>query len=285
MSNPNLKDLLLWTFRRNETDVIHLYDYLSSMMQVATGGNMLNFGYWNQETTEPVAAQTNLCDMIGNMSELDTAENLLDVGSGFSEPAEIWKKRYQKLDITCLNINQNQLRFSKCLFENKKNAELVNSTAIHIPFRRSSFDRIIALESAQHFKPFDKFVSESSHALKKNGILCIAIPILAEAKGLEMFKMGILKFTWSSEHYDFDTLKKSLVLNGFEITENKHIGSSVYSPLADYYIQNRENIKSKIVQKYPNYVEKVLFKSIQKMKEVSERKIIDYVLIKAVKSN
>ncbi len=285
MVNPNLKDLLFWTFRRNETDVINLYDYLSSIMQVATSGNMLNFGYWKQDTRDPVAAQTNLCDIIGDISDLKNAKNLLDVGSGFSEPAIIWKKKYPVLDISSLNINQNQLRFAKQLLGNNKNLELVNSTATTIPFRESAFDRVIALESAQHFKPLDKFVQESSRVLDKDGILCIAIPILADSKGPEILKIGILKFTWSSEHYDFKTVERALVSNGFKITRKEIIGDMVYPPLADYYIKNRESIKSRIIQKYPAYVEKILYRSIQKMKEVSEKGIIQYVLIKSIKSH
>lgn len=253
-------------------------------MQVATSGNMLNFGYWKQDTTDPVIAQTNLCDIVGDISDLKNAKNLLDVGSGFSEPAIIWKRKYPAISISSLNINQNQLKFARQL-ENNKNLELVNSTATTIPFRESTFDRVIALESAQHFKPLGRFVSESNRILKKDGVLCIAIPILAEAKGPELLKIGILKFTWSSEHYDFKTIEEALVSNGFEIIGKETIGDMVYPPLADYYIKNREFIRSRIVQKYPTYVEKILYKSIQKMKEVSEKGIIQYVLIKSVKSH
>lgn len=244
---------------------------------------MLNFGYWEKDTRDPIAAQTNLCNIMGDLSDLKSAKNLLDIGSGFSEPASIWKKKYP-IEITSLNINQNQLRFARQLL-GRNFAELVNSTAIKLPFRDSTFDRVIALESAQHFRPLDRFIAESARVLKKDGILGIAIPILAEAKGSEILKIGILKFTWSSEHYDFETLKRSLVSNGFEITDSKTVGNMVYPPLADYYIQNRESIRSKIVQKYPNYVEKILYRSIQKMKQVSEKGVIQYAIIKSVKSH
>jgi len=38
-----------------------------------------------------------------------------------------------------------------------------------LPFSKNSADRIIALESAQHFKPFKDFISESHRILKKDG--------------------------------------------------------------------------------------------------------------------
>ena len=59
-------DLLLWTFRRNESDVVKLYDSLSPIMEVSTGGDMLNFGFWDESTPHPVDAQKRLCDMMGD---------------------------------------------------------------------------------------------------------------------------------------------------------------------------------------------------------------------------
>jgi hypothetical protein len=58
------------------------------------------------------------------------------------------------------------------------------------------------------------------------------------------------------------------------------IGSFVYDPLADYYLQNRKKLKELILQQYSAYVETILFKSLQKMKNASKEKVIDYVLLK-----
>ena len=51
--------LILWTFRRNENDVINLYNSLSKIMQLATGGDMLNFGHWDG-ASDPMAAQRSM---------------------------------------------------------------------------------------------------------------------------------------------------------------------------------------------------------------------------------
>ena len=68
--------LLLWTFRRNENDVVSLYNTLSPMMQLITDNNMLNFGYWKDENITPDQAQNTLCDLVGRTAELDTASTL-----------------------------------------------------------------------------------------------------------------------------------------------------------------------------------------------------------------
>jgi len=77
----NPLDVLLWTFRRNEIDVVNLYDTLSSIMQILTGSNMLNFGYWDENTLDPYQAQVRLCRIVGQMAELESTHNVLDVGS------------------------------------------------------------------------------------------------------------------------------------------------------------------------------------------------------------
>ena len=90
----NPLDLLLWTFRRNETDVVKLYDALSPVMEVSTGGDMLNFGFWNDSISHPVDAQKKLCTLMGDMAELDSAHIITDVGSGILGPAKIWSSIY-----------------------------------------------------------------------------------------------------------------------------------------------------------------------------------------------
>ena len=57
----NFVEMLLWTFRRNENDIVNLYDSLSPIMQLSSGGDMLNFGFWDELTKTPIDAQNNLC--------------------------------------------------------------------------------------------------------------------------------------------------------------------------------------------------------------------------------
>ena len=274
MVTINPLDVLLWTLRRNEKDVINLYDSLSPVMQVATGGSMLNFGFWTDKIKDPISAQRNLCDFFGELAELDNAQIVVDVGSGLSAPAIFWRNLYEKLNLNCVNINYKQLCFSGP----EKNIEFINSTSTKLPFADNSVDRVLALESSQHFKPLDSFISESKRILRKSGILALALPVTLSHASIR--KMGILKFTWSSEHYGADFIKKLVVEKGFTITDERLIGDQVYDPLADYYVKNRDSLKKSIKQKYPDFVEKILFKSMLKMKKSSEEKMIDYLILK-----
>ena len=276
--------MFLWIFRRNENDVVNLYNTLSPVMQLATGGNMLNFGYWEDDDLSPTMAQNRLCDITGSMAELDSAKSLLDIGSGLSSPAMKWSTLYPNVEISCVNTNYDQLHTAKNLLREKSlhyPIYGINSTSTMLPFVKNSVDRIIALESAQHFKPFKHFIFESNRIMKKNGILTIAIPVTTENTNLK--NLGILAFTWSSEHYSKDFIINT-ASEKFHIVEKIQIGSRVFEPLADYYIKNRKKLRQIITMRYPNYVENILFKSILKMKSMSREKLIDYLLIKCLKT-
>jgi cyclopropane fatty-acyl-phospholipid synthase-like methyltransferase len=272
----NPVDLLLWTFRRNENDVVKLYDALSPLMEVSTGGDMLNFGYWNNSTPHPIDAQKRLCHLIGEMAEISSAEVIADIGSGILGPAKIWSSEYPSIQISSVNVN-----FSQLSSVDSGSISKLNSTARMLPFADSSLDRVIALESAQHFKPIGDFISESNRVLKDDGILALAIPTATDDSSFS--NLGILKFTWSSEHYSEKHIVEELSQNGFEIVESNDIGKNVYPPLAEYYINNRNELRNKILTRYSKYVEKILFESMKKMQSSSEKGLIGYLILKCKK--
>ena len=109
---------------------------------------------------------------------------------------------------------------------------------------------------------------------------------ILESENLEILQsqnLGILKFTWSSEHYSEKQIYDELSKNNFEIIDSKNIGENVYPPLADYYLNNRNELRKKILTRYSKYVEKILFESMKKMKISFEKGLIDYKLLKCKK--
>lgn len=291
MKKINLLDVFFWTFRRNEKDVVNLYDSLSDLMQLATGGSMLNFGFWDETTKTPLEAQNNMCKIFGKIAKFTPNQNIVDVGSGLSSPAIQWFSDYQPAEITCVNINFKQLQNSiknvntSVELKNTQNGNFtfLNSTSTMLPFEKESVDRVVSMESAQHFKPLRNFISESYRILKKNGILAMAIPVMLEKHVLPILKLGLLSMTWSSEHYTIDFIKSLIKQEGFHDINIQKIGSNVYEQLARFYFENRSSIRANISTQYPLYVENILFKSIKKMNKVSQNKIIDYALISCQK--
>lgn len=326
LQNP--LDPILWTARRSEHDVINLYDYLSGLMRITTQDYFLNFGFWNKGVDSPREAQRELCSLIADVSILHSARTVLDVGSGFSAPAVYWKSLFNSLNVVCVDVNLRQLKFGFFLQgsvkENKithrppndiaKAAEpsleleqphlqeteklsFVNATSTILPFADNSVDRIIALESAQHFRPLNEFLAESYRVLEKKGIFVAALPLVQKPERMHgsnafsemialissFFRLGVLSFTWMSEHYQLNRIKSQIVDAGFQIKEIKFIGPFVYEPLAKYYIQNRKSLQNAILKEYPSHIERILHRSIIKMNELSKERVIDYAIIRADK--
>ena len=301
MFKINLLQFPLWFLRRNERDIVNYYNFMTPYIGRATGSNILNFGYWSEKTKDPLQAQNELCRLVGEFANLDSATKVIDVGSGFSAPAIHWKSIYSLLNIICININLLQLKTATKLVSNTRGSDtktlsnakeisFVNAAATILPFVDQCVDRVVALESAQHFKSLIRFIRESKRILKRDGLLIIAIPVITTAKSLQQFmKLGILSLTWASERYKLTNIKSMIKSAGFKIIEIQYIGSHIYEPLSDYYIQNRKIIKHIILKGDSSYfrtilydiIENIFYKSALKMKEVYQKGIIDYVLIKA----
>ena len=301
-----------------------------SSITADNNNNMLNFGYWNQNTNGPLEAQEELCKLIGKFGDFQSAERIIDVGSGFSAPAIQWKLTYNSLDIVCVDINSRQLYTAVKMTlvpinnntETRRNTttsaattailtggdviSFVNATATTLPFANSCVDRIVALESSQHFKPLLFFIRESKRILKKGGLVIIAIPIINSnsivtggIKNLiqQFTKLGILYFTWASEHYTLEKIKSILKSEEFDIQDIQCIGQHVYEPVTDYYIKKRKLLKERVKLSLSSsssssdiqlilfeIVEHIVYKSALKMKDLSKKGIIDYLLIKAAKN-
>jgi hypothetical protein len=179
----------------------------------------------------------------------------------------------------------------------------VNATATCLPFGDSFADRIIALESAQHFKSFLEFIKESHRVLKNTGLIVVAIPVVTSPKpnGMSANKilnsvrnlriLGILSLTWASQHYELEQIKSVISQEQFVIKDILKIGKSVYIPLTDFYIKDRKEFRSNVLGKQSSFVKKIIldiaerivYRSALKMKQLSLSGNIDYVLIKATK--
>lgn len=310
-------DILRWSVSRNPRSVASMYDVLSPLMCGIAGSRMLNFGYWDDAHDTPALAQENMCRTVSDMAELEGPLVMVDVGCGFCAPAAYWKRANPELVVHCVNTSYAQLRGASGFYgaddcdcngrrrpsdsvpDGESNAackgdhvdavapagapaalNAVNSSATALPFASGSVDRIIALESAQHFRPLAAFASECRRLLSEDGILAVAIPVVTRSR-MTLARLGILNFTWASEHYLLSYVRKTLHDCGFEISDERLVGDSVYGPLADYYRLNRHGIRKAVRgMGYPSYLEPVMAISMRKMGRASSAGIIQYALLK-----
>ena len=266
----NPLDVILWNGRHSGRDIVNIYTKFSPMMQIGADTKMLNFGLWKNSTTLP-DAQAEMSQYAAEFGEFGSATKILDVGSGFCIPATIWKEKYSDLDVCCMDLNFSELK-------NGSNHIIsqINSSSNDIPFADKSFDRVIALESAQHFVPLEKFFKEARRVLTDDGSMILAVPVASDPS---ILKLGILSITWLSKKYTKNQILDAAKKAGFSLKKEESIGNLVYGPFANYYIQNREALRERLVTTYSDSIENLTYRSMKKMKELSEKKIIDYLLL------
>lgn len=270
-------DVVRWTFRRSSADAIRLYDALSGVMRLATGGDSLNFGLWVDSCAEPLLAQENMARHFGKVAELQDAQTAADVGCGRAGPARVWQGAYPNVRMVCIDINRRGLRdagFLPCA---------ANAISTSLPLASGSMDRVLALESAQHFRPMAGFTAEAARVLGPEGILCLAVPVAGPRYAKH--RLGMLWLTWSSEHHTMSTVRESVSSAGLQLLSEERVGGLVYEPMAEYYLKNRVALRRRIRSGYPGYVESLLHRSILDMRRASERGVIDYVIVKCKKAN
>ena len=158
------------------------------------------------------------------------------------------------------------------------NTDALNASATVLPFADSSIDRIISLESAQHFVPLEAFAAECRRVMRDSAVLAIAIPIVM--KRFAFTRLGILNVTWASAHPTLDYVRNTLYESKFEICTEDLVGRFVYGPLADYYAANRTAISEHVhTMGYPARLEDVIAASMRQMKKASDDGVIEYALM------
>lgn len=157
---------------------------------------------------------------------------------------------------------------------------LANASAVALPLADNTAGRIVALESAQHFSPLGAFAEECRRVMPDDGILVMALPVVMQ-KHLAPVRLGILNFTWASEHYALDHVRRAMHDCHFSICDERLVGGSVYRPLADYYEANRRSISGSIRRLgCPAYLERMIAASMRKMRRAFDSGMIEYAILK-----
>ncbi len=213
---------------------------LNSNFQIDNKPLWLNLGYWKNARTYKDACQ-DMARLLAESGEFSNVDKLVDVGFGFGEQDILWAqefniKKIEGINITPLHVQVATQKVKNINLDNVINYEIGN--AIDLPFDNKSVDRVVALESAFHFKPRTEFFKESYRVLNENGILAIADMVSLDDETVN--KASQVKGRKEIFIPDENAISKSIYENqlkeaGFDIVSSFSIASYVYTGARKYF--------------------------------------------------
>jgi cyclopropane fatty-acyl-phospholipid synthase-like methyltransferase len=126
------------------------YDLVTDEARLFYGDNF-HFGLFTDQTDTVEAATNALTDLMGEMAVADRATNIIDLGCGICAPAIRMAQRFPALNITGININNEQVRQARVLIAEQALSGRITvekANALVLPFESGAFDSALSLEVA-----------------------------------------------------------------------------------------------------------------------------------------
>jgi ubiquinone/menaquinone biosynthesis C-methylase UbiE len=142
---------------------------------------LMNYGYESADGTkirldasdEPERYSLQLYHHVATGVPLE-GKDVLEVGCGRGGGASYIARYLHPRKMMGVDIVASAIRFDRKHYAAQKNLQFFEADAHKLPFEDDSFDAVVNIESAQHYKDVDRFFSEVHRVLKPGGYLLIA---------------------------------------------------------------------------------------------------------------
>jgi SAM-dependent methyltransferase len=141
--------------------------------------SFFNLGYWTEGTNNQSEACENLVDKLLEFLP-EKAGNILDAACGLGATTRRLLNYYPASAITAINISRSQVLASS---RKAPGCGFALIDAASLGFAANSFDTIITVEAAFHFKTRLTFLQEACRVLKPGGLLILSDGILSPPGG------------------------------------------------------------------------------------------------------
>lgn len=155
-----------------------VYDSIGDDFFLAIAPGWLNLGLWDGDGTDPeeaLVAPRRLVEHVANA--LPAGGDVLDVGNGLAAQDPVIADLRRPRSLVALNITLSQLLAGRARLAQAR-ASAANGDACRMPFAAGSFDSLICVEAAFHFRTRAAFLAEAYRVLRPSGVLAMSdVPV------------------------------------------------------------------------------------------------------------
>jgi SAM-dependent methyltransferase len=203
----------------------------------AAFGRHVHWGFWADPTAAELTpadygnAAEELCRHVCDAAGATSGQRVLDVGCGLGGTVASLNERFDRLDLTGLNIDPRQLDYARGHVAARSANRLawVEGDACRLPLEAESFDIVLAVECVFHFDRC-RFFSEAGRVLLPRGRLALsdfcppprAVEYLASANLFDdpaiVASYGRIDLRWSVDEY-----RDLAEATGFRLVESRDV--------------------------------------------------------------
>jgi SAM-dependent methyltransferase len=264
-----------------------VYDSIGPDFFLALAPGWLNLGLWEGDGADPSEAPVAVRRLVERLaSDLPAGGDVLDVANGLGAQDLVIADVARPRSLTAVNITWSQLEAGRGRLRDA-GARAACADACRLPFADGSFDGVISVEAAFHFRSRDEFFREARRVLRPGGVLTMSdVATLRYPRGAREAVAAVAMLrAWglrSSAAASWERIRGLAAAAGFVDVETELAGDRVIAPALRFV---RDRLEGDQTERAGRSLALAARAMVAQADVLWERGLLDYLFLRARKQD